>query len=104
MENVQKKLSESDVQVSLIGVGNPADSTGSPFSDKLMMYCTSILVNFGLGSNAMGTSFSLLNDIPIMMLETLKDVYSYGNEDGNLMAKHGWLEEPSQMEDRNMLI
>jgi hypothetical protein len=38
--------------------------------------------------NALGTY--LRNDIPFMMLGTLKDVYSYGNEGGNLMAKHGW--------------
>jgi hypothetical protein len=38
--------------------------------------------------NALGTC--LRNDIPFIMLGTLKDVYFYGNESGNLMAKNGW--------------
>lgn len=34
----------------------------------------------------------------------VKDVYFYGQEGLEIMIKHGWLEEPPQMEDRAQII
>ncbi|MFD2924150.1 DUF3231 family protein [Halobacillus naozhouensis] len=96
-------LLESDIIVPATSAGLVTESTISPFSDKLMMYNTSILNSFGLGSNALGTSFSLRKDLPLKMVTTAKDIFEFANEGGDLMAKHGWLEEPPQMEDRTRL-
>ncbi|WP_139377154.1 DUF3231 family protein [Halobacillus hunanensis] len=96
-------LLESDIMVPSTSAGLVTESTISPFSDKLMMYNTSILNSFGLGSNALGTSFSLRKDLPLKMVTTAKDIFEFANEGGDLMAKHGWLEEPPQMEDRTRL-
>ena len=68
-----------------------------------MMYCTSLLCSFGLGSNALGTAFSLRSDLPLKMVSAAKDILTYGQDGGKLMAKNGWLEEPPQMQDRNDL-
>jgi hypothetical protein len=37
------------------------------------------------------------------MVSEAKDILTYGQEGGKLMAKKGWLEEPPQMQDRNAL-
>ncbi|MEH7586739.1 DUF3231 family protein, partial [Priestia megaterium] len=73
------------------------------FSDKLMMYNTSLLSTFGLGSNALGGAFSLRSDLPLKMLQLAKDIYSLAKEGGKVMIQNGWLEEPPQIEDRNQL-
>ncbi|RWR04408.1 DUF3231 family protein, partial [Siminovitchia fortis] len=79
------------------------DSTMSPFSDKLMLYNTSLLSDFGIGSSAIGTSFSLRKDLPMKMMMIAKDILEFANDGGNLAIKHGWMEEPPQMEDRTHL-
>lgn len=94
---------QSDIQPPSTWGANATDSKVAPFSDKLMMYCTSLLCSFGLGSNALGTAFSLRTDLPVKLVSTAKDILTYGHDGGKIMAKNGWLEEPPQMQDRNDL-
>lgn len=91
---------ESDIITPSPSAGMVTDSTIPPFSDKLMMYNTSLLSTFGLGSNAIGTSFSLRRDLSLKMVDISKDIFTFASEGGNIMVKHGWTEEPPQMEDR----
>ncbi|WEG12145.1 DUF3231 family protein [Pullulanibacillus sp. KACC 23026] len=97
-------LSESDIQPPTTWAGQVTDSRVAPFSDKLMMYCTSLFCSFGLGSNALGTAFSLRTDLPIKIISVAKTVYSYGQKGAKLLAEKGWLEEPPQSHDRHALI
>lgn len=97
-------LLQSDIQPPSTWGAKATNSKIAPFSDKLMMYCTSLFCSFGLGSNALGTAFSLRSDLPIMLLSTAKDIFTYAQEGGKIMAKNGWLEQPPSMEDRNKLI
>ena len=94
---------QSDIQPPSTWGANATDSKVAPFSDKLMMYCTSIFCGFGLGAYALGTAFSLRSDLPLIMVNTAKDVLTYGRDGGKIMAKNGWLEEPPSMQDRNDL-
>ncbi|GIO24021.1 DUF3231 family protein [Oceanobacillus sp. J11TS1] len=103
IENFSEVLLESDINVPTTAAGIVSNSTVSPFSDKLMMYNTSILTSFGLGSNALGTSFSLRKDLPAKMLNASKDILNFANDGGDIMIKNGWTEEPPQMEDRTQL-
>lgn len=96
-------LQETDIQPPVSGGGIVTKSTESPFSDKLMMYCTSLLSNFSIGSNSIGTAFSLRNDLPTKGAIFIKDIFEYGHKGAKLMIKYGWLEEPPQMEDRREL-
>ena len=54
---------QSDIQPPSTWGANGTDSKVAPFSDKLMMYCTSIFCGFGLGAYALGTAFSLRSDL-----------------------------------------
>ncbi|MCM3770583.1 MULTISPECIES: DUF3231 family protein [Priestia] len=96
-------LRDSYIEPPATHAGKATNSTVPPFSDKLMMYNTSLLSTFGLGSNALGGAFSLRSDLPLKMLQLAKDIYSLAKEGGKIMIKNGWLEEPPQIEDRDQL-
>ncbi|MDQ0243380.1 hypothetical protein J2S09_000916 [Bacillus fengqiuensis] len=96
-------LRHSYIEPPATHAGKATSSTVAPFSDKLMMYNTSLLSTFGLGSNALGGAFSLRNDLPLKMVQLGQDIYSFAKEGGKIMIKNGWLEEPPQIEDRNQL-
>ncbi|QFT87325.1 hypothetical protein FIU87_01485 [Bacillus sp. THAF10] len=83
--------------------GKATNSTVAPFSDKLMMYNTSLLSTFGLGSNAIGGAFSLRSDLPAKMALLAKDIYDFAKQGGRIMVKNGWMEEPPSSEDRAQL-
>ncbi|WP_110113319.1 DUF3231 family protein [Bacillus sp. CGMCC 1.16541] len=89
-------LMENDLQPPATSYGNPTTSNIAPFSEKLMIYCISLLSNFGLTSNALGTSFSLRNDLPTTMSLLGKEVFTYAKEGGKLMIDHNWMEQPPE--------
>ncbi|WP_019414862.1 DUF3231 family protein [Paenisporosarcina sp. TG20] len=95
---------EDGIQVPATSGGNATRSTVAPFSDKLMMYCTSMFCSFSMGGNALGTAFSLRNDLAAKMSVFNKDTFEYAHEGAKLMIKNGWMEEPPQMEERKKLM
>ncbi|NKE04059.1 DUF3231 family protein [Mesobacillus selenatarsenatis] len=100
-KGIIKELSELMIQDELpvpqSPGGNATRSKVAPFSDKLMMYCTSLFCSFSLGSNSLGTAFSLRNDLPIKMSIFTKDVFEYAHKGAKIMIRNGWTEEPPQM-------
>jgi hypothetical protein len=97
-------LLESDVQLSAISGATVTTSTVPPFSDKLMMHCVYILNGFGIIGSGTGAFFSLRNDLAMKTLMLAKDVYFFSQEGVAIKIKHGWFEEPPQMEDRTNII
>ncbi|MFS0634723.1 DUF3231 family protein [Mesobacillus foraminis] len=96
-------LRQSYIEPPATHAGKATASKIAPFSDKLMMYNTSLLCSFGLGSNALGGAFSLRSDLPAKMALLAKDIFTYAQDGGKIMIKKGWMEEPPQVEDRNQL-
>jgi hypothetical protein len=101
--DLSQVLVQSDIQPPSTWAGNATNSKNAPFSDKIMLYCTGLLSSFALGSNALGTSFSMRSDLPAKLAIIMKDTFQYASEGSQLMIKYKWLEEPPQMEDRNQL-
>ncbi|TLS51002.1 DUF3231 family protein [Paenibacillus antri] len=104
VDMIRAVFMESDMSPSPSTSGRASESTTPAFSDKLMMYCTNILTSFGLGGNALGTSFSLRSDLPLKLGALMTKVFNFAQEGGKLMIKHGWMEEPPQAENRPELI
>ncbi|MCD1259483.1 DUF3231 family protein [Paenibacillus athensensis] len=104
VSNLSEVLTKSDIQPPASWLGKATTSTVSPFSDKLMMYLTSLLTNFGLGSSVIGSAFSLRSDLPARMMMLGKDIMFYAKKGGKIMTEHGWMEEPPQSENRKNLI
>lgn len=96
-------LRQSYIEPPATHAGKATSSKIAPFSDKLMMYNTSLLASFGLGSNALGGAFSLRNDLPAKMALFSKDIFTFAQDGGKIMIKNGWMEEPPQIEDRIQL-
>ncbi|AXF56348.1 DUF3231 family protein [Salicibibacter kimchii] len=96
-------LRDSDVHTPSMWAGNATDSTNAPFSDKMMMYQTSVFTNFGMTSNAIGSAFSLRSDLPAKMAKTAADIFNFAKNSGQVIVDNGWLEEPPQAEDRTQL-
>jgi hypothetical protein len=82
-KSVIKEMSEAfledDIQIHAASGGNATRSTVAPFSDKLMMYCTSMFCSFSMGDNAIGTAFSLRNDLAAKMTVFMKDIFEYAH-------------------------
>lgn len=96
-------LLDSNIHISIASGSTVTTSTASPFSDKLMMHCTTFLNGFSTVGTSFGTFFSLRRDINLKTTLIAKDVYLYAQEGIELMIKNGWFEEPPQMEDRPSL-
>jgi hypothetical protein len=96
-------LLESDIPAPSTWAGEITDSTIAPFSDKLMMYNTNLLSMFGLGSNSVGAAFSFRGDLLVKMGRIMADTFDFAKDGGEIMMKHGWMEEPPQAVDRRKL-
>lgn len=96
-------LRQSYIEPPATHAGKATASKIAPFSDKMMMYNSSLLASFGLGSNALGGAFSLRNDLPAKMALLSKDIFTFAQDGGKIMIKNGWMEEPPQIEDRIQL-
>jgi len=107
-KSIVKELSEtllqSDIQIPEPSGGNATRSTVAPFSDKLMLYCTSLFCSFSMGGNSLGTAFSLRNDLPSKMTIFMKDIFEYSHKGAKILIRNGWMEEPPQMEERKQII
>jgi hypothetical protein len=107
-KSVIKEMSEifleDNIQIPAPSGGNATRSTVPPFSDKLMMYCTSLFCSFSMGGNAVGTAFSLRNDLAAKNTIFMKDIFEYAHEGAKIMIKNGWMEEPPQMVERKAVI
>jgi hypothetical protein len=100
---LSKILLQSDIQPPSTWAGKATNSTIPPFSDKIMMYLTSIVSSASIGYTALGTSFSMRKDLHLKLGLMSKNIFDFSKEGGKIMIKHKWMEEPPQMEDRNQL-
>ncbi|MDF2892423.1 MAG: hypothetical protein K0R80_2790 [Clostridia bacterium] len=96
-------LLQSDIQPPSTWAGKATDSTNPPFTDKLMMYITSLISSSAIAFNVLGTSYSMRSDLQVKLGLSSKDAFAYAKKGAKIMIKHKWLEEPPQMEDRNQL-
>ncbi|WP_338450025.1 DUF3231 family protein [Niallia oryzisoli] len=104
IKELREVFLQSDVPSAEPSGGNVTASTVSPFSDKLMMYCTSLLCSFSMGGNSLGTAFSMRNDLSAKMSVFMKDIFEYAHKGAKIMIKNGWMEEPPQMVERKQII
>lgn len=104
IKTFEKLLLDSNVLFSANTRSTVTNSTVSPFSDKLMMHCIFLLNGFSLLGSSFGTFFTLRNDINMINTILAKDIYLFGQEGIEIKIKHGWFEEPPQMEDRTQII
>jgi len=96
-------LLEGDIQPPSTWAGKTTESTQPPFSDKLMLYINGLIFTTALGFTSLGTPFNMRSDLPLKLALISKDALNHTKKGSKIMIKHKWMEEPPQMEDRNLL-
>ncbi|OIK12128.1 hypothetical protein BIV60_16760 [Bacillus sp. MUM 116] len=79
------------------------DSTVSPFSDKLMMFQASFLVNAALSYYGAGIGSSLRSDMILNYTKVFTHAMEAGTICYKIMVKHKWLEKQPEAVDRKSL-
>ncbi len=79
------------------------DSTTPPFSDKLMLYHTTLSNFIGLQYYGLAVSKIMRHDIHTKLATLTAGISKYANKGMNLTINNGWLEEPPTAADRKKL-
>lgn len=98
------KLEESKLPAPMGWDSEVTNSTSHTFSDKLMMFFTSGLINLSVGYYGTAVSQSPRGDISTMYNRLSLEVQMYSEDGANIMIKNGWLEQPPLASDRDELI
>ncbi|KAA9029956.1 DUF3231 family protein [Niallia endozanthoxylica] len=80
------------------------DTTEKVFSDKLIMFHVSAMIAAGIGNYGMAMAASPRRDLGVKYASLIPEISLYAEDGANIMIKHGWLEEPPQADDRDLLI
>jgi hypothetical protein len=96
-------LKASDLQVPMTWDASVANSTISPFSDKLMMFQATAMNALGIGFYGIGMSTTLRRDISASYVRLTAEIAKFAEEGANLMIENGWMEEPPRTPNRNEL-
>ncbi len=83
--------------------GEVADSTESPFSDRMMLFHSNFMISLGLQNCSMALSMSQRHDLTAMYAKMMVEVGTYANDGAKLMIKNGWMEQPPLAPDRDAL-
>ena len=81
-----------------------SDSTSTVFSDKLIMFNISTMIAAGIGNYGMAVAASPRRDIGLKYAALIPEITLYAEAGAKIMIKNGWLEEPPQADDRDVLI
>lgn len=79
------------------------DSTISPFSDKLIMFHTSLIIASSISNYATASAASLRTDIATSYIRLTTEVAGFAKDGVDLMIKHAWLEQPPQIPNHKRL-
>lgn len=98
------KLQESKLPAPMGWDSEITNSTSYTFSDKLMMFFTSGLINLSVGYYGTAVSQSPRGDISAMYNRLSMEVQMYAEDGANIMIKNGWMEQPPMASDRDELV
>ncbi|GAE26790.1 hypothetical protein JCM9140_2888 [Halalkalibacter wakoensis JCM 9140] len=73
-----------------------SNSTTAPFSDKLIMFHTALLIQSSTSNYSTAAAASLRTDIVTTYVRLTAEVTTYANDGINIMIGQSWLEEPPQ--------
>ncbi|GGE55536.1 hypothetical protein GCM10011391_38190 [Pullulanibacillus camelliae] len=98
------KLEESDLAAPMTWQAEITSSTTATFSDKIMMYFTSMLISLSIGYYGIGLAQSPRIDIGALYNRLSGEIQLYSEDGANLMIANEWLEQAPLAADRDELI
>ncbi|SFJ80307.1 Protein of unknown function [Halobacillus dabanensis] len=97
VEVFQSMLTKEDIQPPAASDLEVTDSTKSPFTDKLIMYQTSLLISSSISNYATASAASLRTDIATSYVRLTTENAQYAKDGVEIMIKNEWLEQPPQV-------
>lgn len=104
INKLRQVLLDSDVTLSSPWDYGITDSTTPPFSDKLMMFLTTVLLSGGLANYGISLAQSTRKDLGLMYATFMTEVGDLAEDGANIMIKNRWLEKIPQALNRKELI
>lgn len=104
IEIFTKRLAADDLSGSSSMEHLITTSMQSPFSEKLMLFHVSALIQMGIGNYGVAISTSQCYDLAVDYTRLMAEVALYAKDGANLMIECGWFEEPPQAVDRQSLV
>jgi hypothetical protein len=89
-------LTKDDIQVPMPSDLEVSNSTLAPFSEKLIMFQSSLLIQSSTSNYATAAAASLRTDINTTYVRLAAEVATYASNGVNIMIENSWLEEPPQ--------
>jgi len=96
-------LVEDDIPVPMTWNTEVADSTTFTFSDKFMMYLTTVLIGLSVGIYGTSMSMSPRRDLGTQYTRLSGEILKYAEDGAKIMIKNEWMEEPPRALDRDEL-
>jgi hypothetical protein len=96
-------LRENEIPTSMSWDNQLANSTVSPFSDKLMMFHVNTLAAAAISYYGTSLSSSSRRDLGTNYLRILGELLKFTEDAANIMIEHGWLEQPPIVVDHDQL-
>jgi len=90
-------LTEDDIPAPIAWDLEVTDSTVTPFSDKLIMFHTTLLIASSISNYATASAASLRTDIAASYVRLTLENAQYAKDGTDLMIKNEWLEQPPQI-------
>ncbi|MDQ0242691.1 hypothetical protein J2S09_000227 [Bacillus fengqiuensis] len=103
MSTLGHKLRESHLKVPMTWNDAVTDSITSPFSEKLLMFHMNAILAVSLGDYGASLAGSMRKDLGMMYALLMTELATLAEEGAKIMIKHGWLETPPMVTDRDHL-
>ncbi len=103
MEILSSMLIKEDLPAPMNMVSDVTGSTVPPFSDRLMLYHSTMLQAAGLGNYGVSMSMSMRVDIITMYSRLMLEIGQYVEDAAQLSIEKEWMEKPPQAVDRKEL-
>lgn len=104
IESLSKLLNDEDVPVDSITDMAVTDSTQATFSEKMMLYHTSIINVMHIRNFTDAIATTLRKDIIAVLLRLTAEITDYASEGMDIMIKNGWMEQPPQLVNHRELV
>lgn len=97
-------LKDEEISVSLTSDITVTNSTEPPFSDRLMMFHTTLLISSSISGYSTGLSSSLRRDLQANYIRFLTEISQYASDGAKIMIDNAWLEQPPQAVRHKQLV
>ncbi len=96
-------LHKDDLPAPMTLSSEVTSSTTNVFSDKLMLYKSSILTGISMGYYGISMAAVQRRDLGVQYARLMAEIAKFAEDGANLLIKNGWMEEPPRAADRDEL-